>query len=299
MSNNRITGFGDRNRTLSDSDRQTGAAPEEDVFMQNGPLTDPRDEGFFEMLRVNVSPNLHCFSFAVILVYVLLIIFAVQVGVDRLVLSLLAKDFLPVNDGGPFAKHLVLIDDHIRVKYQVWRYFTALFLHENAMRLLSSIVSLLIWASLFERLISPLKIMLYYFLGGILGYMFATAVTAKGTVLMGASPGIFAIFGGSLGFLIYNWKNMEKVPSRLSWMLIVIFIMVFSLLFSNDHGNLFKQLGGFLAGLSVGMAFSDKYIPKGTVSIGRTSHESIFLFLGIAFVGLLFITCLTLVLFTK
>jgi hypothetical protein len=118
-------------------------------------------------------------------------------------------------------------------------------------------------------------------------------------VLCGASAGIFAIFGGSLGFLIYNWKNMENVPSRLSWMLIIMFIMIFSLLFSSDTGNLFQQLGGFLAGMSVGLAFSDKYLPKGTINVGRTSHESTFMFMGVGFLGMLTLVPLSITLFTK
>lgn len=267
--------------------------------MQTGPMTDPRDEGFGEMLRVNVSPNLHCFSFAVVLSILLTIIFAVQVGVDGLVKAQLEKDFLPADPAGPFGKHLVLGYDQIRTKFEFWRFLSALFVHRTALHLLSSIVSLLIWASLFERLISPFKIQLYFFLGGVLAYLFANLVLGRGLPLLGTGPGIFAIFGGSLGYLIYNWKNMEGLPSRFSWVVMVIFIIVFSLLFSGGTENLATHTGGFLAGLCVGFAFSDKYLPAGTIDVGRTGHESAFFVIGVSLLGLLLILPLTIVFLTK
>lgn len=300
MSNPNIVGFSDRRRASNGRSPQSSTVdPAQDVFMQSGPLTDPREQGFFEMLRTTVSPGLKCCSFAVIMIIMLLIAFSVQVAADGLSRAQLAKDFLPIELEGPFSRHLVLTYDSIRLKFEFWRFLSALFVHRNALHLLSSLMSLLIWGSLFERLVTPLKLQLYYFIGGVVGLSFANVVLGRGAPLLGAGPAVFAIFGGSLGYLLLNWKNMEGLPSRFSWMLMIIFIVVFSLLFSSGAESLATHMGGFLSGMFVGLALSDRYQPPNTTDLGPNSHESTLFVLGIVFLGILLIVPLTAVFLTK
>ena len=207
--------------------------------------------------------------------------FILQVSIDGLDKTLIDKQFLPINKANNFTKIFYCDFQGIREKLYFWKLFTALFLHPHAMSLLSSAVTILIWASMFERLVKPIRLMLYFIVGGIVGNLFALAVSGTNAELIGANVGIFSVFGAVLAYLLYNWNNMEKFEHRIFWIIFILIILLLSLIFA-DPATLVSCLTGFCSGLFVGFCLSEKFVPKGTVDTGRTEYEKTFIILGIS-----------------
>lgn len=115
---------------------------------------------------------------------------------------------------------------------------------------------ILIWTSYFEVFLSPLRMTLLLFLSGMLGNTFAAFF--NGSVLsLGVSTGIFGLLGSAMGFLIYNWKNLNYPDSpRFFWTIQVVFITLVSFLFTGGGVNIWAHLGGFIAGIFLGMCLS-------------------------------------------
>jgi membrane associated rhomboid family serine protease len=71
-----------------------------------------------------------------------------------------------------------------------------------------------VWVSFIEYFLNPLRSLYLFLLTGFAGSMFSVAITQGADKTMGASAGIFGIFGASLSYLIFNWNRMnhEKSP---------------------------------------------------------------------------------------
>lgn len=287
----RITGLNDLRQDNSNRNNplQPGADQSDpsNAFLETKPTKNPMEESFSDMLQYNIFSSLKWYSFATILTILLILVFIAQVTFDGLMSDKLSEIFLPVKIDKTFTVVMTTDFDSIKKRLQLWRFFSSLIVHRNAMHLFSNLVSVLIWASLFERIISPWKIPVYFILGGSIGNIIAAAILGKASVFLGVSAGVFGIFGGVLGYLIYNWKNMERYNGRVMWMFMIIFIVVFSLIFSNQNESFIAHMAGFVSGLFVGFCFSDKYLLKNTVDMGMTRYETVFFYIGISVLGLI------------
>ncbi len=87
---------------------------------------------------------------------------------------------------------------------QVWRLFTALFLHSGFVHLLLNMFSQLWLGMQTERFLGWWRLALIYFLSGIGGNM-ASAVFLPETLQVGASSAIFGLFGIFAVDLAVNW----------------------------------------------------------------------------------------------
>ena len=281
----KIVGMNDLKNDQNPQNQGSATSPEggnsENPFISSGPVKDPKDEGFWEMVHVNFFPSLKWYSFSVILSYILILMFIIYASVDGLKKELITVDFIPTNSKGTFGKLFVCDYPSIRQNFHFWKLVTSMFFHRNAMHLFSSIVSLLIWASMFEKLIKTWKLVLYFFVGGIIGNIFALCILRGQTELIGSTVGVFGIFGGVFGYLIFNWRNMEQVKSRVIWLLLILFIFLFSLIFS-DFESLIPNLTGFVCGIFIGFCMSDKYLAKNTIDMGMTDYELVFFYIGIS-----------------
>ena len=91
---------------------------------------------------------------------------------------------------------------------------------------------------------------------------------------MGASTGIFGIFGTALGFLVFNWNNLEYEGSmRGVWMCQIMIIVIMSFLLTAANASVLSHAGGFISGFFVGLWFSDKFERPGGMIVGASGYE--------------------------
>ena len=119
------------------------------------------------------------------------------------------------------------------------------------MELFLSVIQLYIFISFIEFLINKQKTPFIFFFGGIFGTLFS-AIINQTVFSNGAFPGFFAILGGSIGFLIFNWKNLDYENSPR--FIFCCYIGMISLFFflgnsAGGMGSLFGLMGGIFCGL--------------------------------------------------
>ena len=70
-----------------------------------------------------------------------------------------------------------------------------------------------IWVSFLELYLTPLRSTFIFILTGIAGLLMSVAVAKGEQKILGASAGIFGLFGAGLAYLLFNWKRMDHENS--------------------------------------------------------------------------------------
>lgn len=268
------------------------------MFAQDREIKDPRSETFFDMLRNNMCPQLTFFSFAVLFSILITVFFFAQAGVDGIDRTRIAGELIPINLDGPISSNLSNKAIDIKEKYQIYRPLTSLIIHTNLYHVFSNAIMLIIWASYFEVYLTTRRTPIMFVLSGVLGNLFAASIQGAGSNSLGASTGIFGIMGAAVGFLAFNWKNMDYQGSQKNFFMCQLgFILIFSLLFVSSGDNVTAHLGGLLAGVFVGMFVSVRHISPEGQPIGLTSYEKTVRNIGIGGAVIIFVVCLSVILF--
>lgn len=222
---------------------------------------DPRKETFFQMLRFNMCPELKFLSFCTITAIFLTIMYIIQLAVDGIKLS---GAFLEVGHSGFFIIWGSRILSKITIDYQIWRLVTPLFLHLTFMHWLFNSISILIWGSLLEAYIKPVRMLILFMATGIAGNCFALCFAGDNTSSIGASTSIFGFFGGMAAFILLNWWKLPQ-GQRAYFICIVAFIIIMNFLMGignsmsntsnkkNQSKDVLAHVGGLLAGICFGM----------------------------------------------
>ena len=157
---------------------------------------------------------------------------------------------------------------------------------------------ILIWASFLELYLKSLRTTFIFVLTGIAGSLMSVAIAKGNEKTLGASSGIFGIFGAGLSYLLFNWRRMDHENSpRFIWLqylisrgpllCILILIIILTFVFAGSRGDTFSHIGGFVAGMCCGLFLSPVYhnpASANQVSIGQFSlrkEEKIMMGVGI------------------
>ena len=126
---------------------------------------------------------------------------------------------------------------------EIWRFVTAMFLHGNALHLLSNSYCLFVLSPAIERIVGVKKFLILYFLSGITGFVLSMIFVPQAPTV-GASGALFGIMTAYLGLQLRN-KIFDKyiINQLLFWFVLNIFIG-----FSIPGINIWAHLGGALAG---------------------------------------------------
>lgn len=161
----------------------------------------------------------------------------------------------------------VLIDFGANVPFlirkgELWRVFTANFLHLNFFHLFSNMSILLIIGSGMEKVIGKVNFLIVYISSGVIGFILSslnykfTSVGASGAVL-----GIMAIY---LSYFLLNYREISEFPfvKFCFWIFIITLFasnIIFELIYWDvfDH---FNHLGGFSNGFLLGNIILKPYV---------------------------------------
>ena len=256
---------------------------------------DPGDETFWDMIHLNLCPQLTFFSFSVIFTLILILFFGFQLGIDGIDKQdpkRISSELLPIYYDGSLTDNLDSQYLKVRENFQIYRFITSLFLHSNIWHLLSNCLMMIIWTSYFEIFLTPKKMAIFFFLSGFIGNCFAVVINGPSVTSMGASTGIFGIMGAAAGFLIFNWNNLDYQGSpRGVWLCQVLFISILSFFFASSGVNTMAHLGGFLAGIFVGMFLALRHEKPGGNTVEPSGYEKNVRIAGMISTFLLFTIC--------
>lgn len=228
----------------------TGSRSDLDWLYPSSQSSDPRSETFFSMLHSNLCPALTFFSFAAIMCLVVTGAFVAQLSIDGIngPGSLLEAKY------GPMTSAFTVVKGRNFVQHAM-----AWLVHRDLPMLVSSLLLLVIWVSSVQFLLGFLRCLAVFMLGSFSGYLFGAMFIDESARLNGALPGVFALLGAAIGFIILNWKLMENSSGGRAfyffWMLILMVILSFML--TSSFSTIMCQLGALLAGTGLGMLLAD------------------------------------------
>jgi len=133
---------------------------------------------------------------------------------------------------------------------QVWRVFTAMFLHFNLVHLGVNMLSLFFIGTVVEIFFGKWRYLVIYLGSGILGGIFTYFLNPSGLVVnAGASGAIFGVFGALGVFYFVNRRNMGAygrgaIMQWLFWLGLNLFIG-----FSATNIGIWDHIGGLVAGM--------------------------------------------------
>lgn len=138
--------------------------------------------------------------------------------------------------------------------WQVYRLFTAMFLHESIVHIGLNMLSLFFVGVITERIFGGRRYLVIYLVGGLLaGVVQAIATPDIGS--LGASGAIFAIFGAFGAFLFLRRRALGPVANSLigQWLFWLILNLVFG--FTVAGIGIADHIGGLVAGFILGAIF--------------------------------------------
>ena len=143
-----------------------------------------------------------------------------------------------------------------------WRLFTATFLHSGLMHISFNCIALFIFGQQLEPIYGRGRFLAIYFIAGLAGSVTSYALSisaAPNTLGVGASGAIFGVLGGLVAFYAIHRDRFGEIGRQsLTGLLVIVAInVVFGFVVPGVDN--FAHIGGFIAGLLIGLAYSPIY----------------------------------------
>jgi membrane associated rhomboid family serine protease len=134
---------------------------------------------------------------------------------------------------------------------QVWRIFTAMFLHFNLLHIGLNMLSLFLIGGVVEVFFGKWRYLLIYLGSGIVGGIVTYFVMPPETLAAGASGAIFGVFGALGVFYIVNRQALGRFGAGAitNWLFWLALNLVFG--FSNTSIGIWDHIGGLVAGMII------------------------------------------------
>ena len=134
---------------------------------------------------------------------------------------------------------------------QVWRIFTAMFLHFNLLHIGLNMFSLFLIGGVVEMVFGKWRYLLIYLGSGIVGGILTFYVSPPETLAAGASGAIFGVFGALGVFYILNRQALGRYGAGAitNWLFWLGLNLVFG--FSQPGIGIWDHIGGLVAGMII------------------------------------------------
>ncbi|MFX1260014.1 MAG: rhomboid family intramembrane serine protease [Promethearchaeota archaeon] len=139
----------------------------------------------------------------------------------------------------------VQINSRIIDDLELWRLFTAIFLHADIFHLFSNMIALFFFGTAVENNYRRHEYLIIYFLSGLLGNIFSLILLPHHSISLGASGAIFGLIGAA--FILYATGN-DRTLLYLGLFYLVYFIISSFSPGINPWAHIFGLLGGILFG---------------------------------------------------
>jgi len=150
---------------------------------------------------------------------------------------------------------------------QVWRLFTAMFLHIGPTHLISNLIGLFMLGPIVEGHLGHWRFIAIYLLGGLFGsvasYAFSPALSA------GASGAIFALLGATVLYFFRFRENFGSKGQDILRSMLVVLVLNLVLGSTVAHVDNWGHVGGLLGGLLVGAGLFPRFRLPAVIQPGR------------------------------
>jgi len=145
---------------------------------------------------------------------------------------------------------------------EVWRIFTAMFLHFNLIHIGLNMISLFLIGAAVEVFYGKWRYLTIYLLSGIVGGIATYFFSPLNTLAVGASGAIFGVFGALGVFYIVNRRALGRYGTGAitNWVFWLGLNLVFG--FSTPGIGVIDHIGGLVAGIVVGVLLIPRLRPR-------------------------------------
>lgn len=168
---------------------------------------------------------------------------------------------------------------------QMWRLFTALFIHIGWAHVLLNVATLFFIGRQIENVFGWLRFTLIYLLSGIFGNAMVFLLTPR-VVSAGASTSIFGLFAAVVGLAFFTKHPFLQQIGRMFTVLIVANLVMN--LFSLENVSIWAHIGGAIGGLLLSAIFAPKAFIPSIPKQYRIFATGAFVILLVLFIGLPF-----------
>ncbi len=144
-----------------------------------------------------------------------------------------------------------ILINYLVAQGQVWRIFTAMFLHFNLLHIGLNMFSLFLIGGVVEMVFGKWRYLLIYLGSGIAGGILTFYVSPLNTLAAGASGAIFGVFGALGVFYILNRQALGRYGAGAitNWLFWLGLNLVFG--FSQPGIGIWDHIGGLVAGMII------------------------------------------------
>jgi rhomboid protease GluP len=146
---------------------------------------------------------------------------------------------------------LVQINYKILERLELWRLFTSMFLHGDAIHLISNIIGLVLFGTFIENIVSKTAYLIIYFLSGVLGNIMTLFLLPPYIISLGASGAIYGLIGASVIYIIFE-RNMTQL------IITFVYLLYFIVTSFSPEINYAAHIFGLISGLGLGYFFIRK-----------------------------------------
>lgn len=155
-----------------------------------------------------------------------------------------------------FSSHYAFVKDG-----EVYRLFTAMFLHADICHILFNMYALYIIGTEVERYYGKAKFLFIYIFSGIMGSLLSCVLNT--TFSLGASGAIFGLFGALLYFAFEYRAVLDKyLRGQLIPVILINLLMGFMIPSIDVFGHIGGLIGGILASMIMGIKDKDKKVDR-------------------------------------
>ena len=146
---------------------------------------------------------------------------------------------------------LVQINYKIVERLELWRLFTCMFLHGDAIHLISNIIGLVLFGTFIENIVSKTAYLIIYFLSGVLGNIMTLFLLPPYIISLGASGAIYGLIGASVIYIIFE-RNMTQL------IITFVYLLYFIVTSFSPEINYAAHIFGLISGSGLGYFFIRK-----------------------------------------
>lgn len=203
-----------------------------------------------------------------VLLVVILAIFVVEVALSFLI----SRSLLALTS--PSIEVLVLMGAKVNefiAQGEVWRLFTAIFLHGGVIHVMFNLYALYALGPLLEGYTGHMRFLTIFLISGLYGSLFSYALS--GPISVGASGAVFGLLGGiSVYFLKYRNNFGTQGRSILQNMAIVL-VLNLIIGFSSGFIDNWGHIGGLVGGALVAFGILPRYCQPQAIQPGAQALE--------------------------
>lgn len=158
---------------------------------------------------------------------------------------------------------------------QVYRLFTAMFLHGSVGHIFFNMYALYIVGVTLEPIFGRVRFMIIYFLGGLLGSALSLALGNYEVPSVGASGAVFAIFAAQAVHFYLHRNLYQNVTAQLRQMIFLIGMNLFIGFVPGSRIDNWGHIGGLIGGALLAWRISPRlqrptFVPKSMHDLAKT-----------------------------